>query len=65
MDNLLTMENKMRDYAEVFLDITRTMKRVHELKLKNNDTEAYLLSCDVVDYAQELEDVLQKDANIQ
>jgi hypothetical protein len=55
----------MRDYAEVFLDITRTMKLVHELKLKNNDTEAYLLSCDVVDYAQELEDTLQKDANIQ
>jgi hypothetical protein len=55
----------MRDYAEVFLDITRTMKRVHELKLKSNHTEAYLLSCDVVDYAQELEDTLQKDANIQ
>jgi hypothetical protein len=24
-----------------------------------------LLSCDITDYAQELEDVMQKDANIQ
>jgi hypothetical protein len=55
----------MRGFAEVFLDITRTVKRVHELKLKNDHTEAYLLSCDVVDLAQELEDILQKDANIQ
>jgi len=55
----------MRGFAEVFLDITRIVKRVHELKLKNDHTEAYLLSCDVVDLAQELEDILQKDANIQ
>jgi len=55
----------MRGFAEVFLDLTRTVKRVHELKLKNDHTEAYLLSCDVVDLAQELEDILQKDANIQ
>ena len=55
----------MRGFAEVFLDITRTVKRVHELKLKNYHTEAYLISCDVVDLAQELEDILQKDANIQ
>jgi len=65
MVNLLTMGNKMRGFAEVFLDLTRTIKRVHELKLKNDHTEAYLLSCDITDYAQELEDVLQKDANIQ
>ena len=55
----------MRDYAEVFLDLTRTIKRVHELKLKNDLSEAYLLSCYITDYAQELEDVLQNDANIQ
>jgi hypothetical protein len=55
----------MRGYAEIFLDLTRTIKRVHELKLKNDHTEAYLLSCDITDYAQELEDVLQKDASIQ
>jgi len=65
MVNLLTMGNKMREFAEVFLDLTRTIKRVHELKLKNDHTEAYLLSCDITDYSQELEDVLQKDANIQ
>ena len=55
----------MRDFAEVMLDLHRTIKRVHELKFKNDHTDAYLLSCDITVYAQELEDVLQKDANIQ
>jgi hypothetical protein len=55
----------MRDYAEVMLELNRAIKKVHEFCLKNQATEAYLLSCDVVDYAQELEDTLQKDANIQ
>ena len=55
----------MREFAEVFLDLTRTIKRVHELKLKNDHTEAYLLSCDITDDAQELEDILQRDANMQ
>jgi hypothetical protein len=55
----------MRDYAEVMLELNRAIKKVHEFCLKNQVTEAYLFSCDVVDLAQELEDVLQKDANIQ
>ena len=55
----------MRDYAEVMLELSQSIKKVHEFSLKNQATEAYLKSCDVVDLAQELEDVLQKDANIQ
>jgi len=55
----------MRDYAEVMLELNRAIKKVHEYSIKNHATEAYLVSCDVTDLAQELEDVLQKDANIQ
>ena len=54
----------MREFAEVFLDLTRTIKRVHELKLKNDHTEAYLLSCDITDYAQELAFTLCNPINI-
>ena len=55
----------MRDFAEVFLQIQRRLKDLHHQKLKREDTEAYLISCDVTELAQELEDVLQRDANIQ
>ena len=55
----------MRDYADVYIEILQSLKKVHEFSLKNQATEAYLKSCDVVDLAQELEDILQKDANIQ
>lgn len=65
MVNLLTMENKMREFAEVYLDLTRAIKKLHTAKLKQDHVNAYLISCDVTDFAQELEDVLQRDANIQ
>jgi hypothetical protein len=55
----------MRDFAEVMLELSRAIKKVHNAKLKKDHTEAYLISCDVTDLATELEDVLQKDANIQ
>lgn len=55
----------MRDFAEVFLELNRAIKKLHNVKLKQDDTQAYLISCDVTDLAQELEDVLQQDANIQ
>ena len=55
----------MREFAEVYLDLTRAIKRLHETKLKQDHVNAYLISCDVTDLAQELEDVLQRDANIQ
>jgi hypothetical protein len=59
------MENKMRDFAEVMLELSRAVKKVHNAKLKQDHTQAYLIGCDVTDLAQELEDVLQNDANIQ
>jgi len=55
----------MRDFAEVMLELNRAIKKVHNAKLKQDHVQAYLISCDVSDLAQELEDVLQKDANIQ
>jgi len=55
----------MREFAEVFLDLNRQIKKLHTAKLKQDHTQAYLISCDVTDLAQELEDVLQNDANIQ
>jgi NTP pyrophosphatase (non-canonical NTP hydrolase) len=55
----------MREFAEVYLELTRAIKKVHEFSIKNHAVEAYLTGCDVTDLAQELEDVLQNDANIQ
>ena len=55
----------MREFAEVFLDLNRAIKKLHNVKLKQDHTQAYLISCDVTDLAMELEDTLQKDANIQ
>jgi hypothetical protein len=55
----------MREFAEVYLDLTRAIKKLHTAKLKQDHVNAYLISCDVTDFAQELEDVLQRDANIQ
>jgi hypothetical protein len=55
----------MRDFAEVMLELTRAVKNLHTAKLKRDHVQAYLISCDVTELAQELEDVLQKDANIQ
>ena len=55
----------MRDFAEVMLELSRAIKKVHNAKLKQDHTQAYLIGCDVTDLAQELEDVLQRDANIQ
>ena len=43
-------------------------RRAHNIPrikiLKRNDVEAYLISCDVTELAQQLEDVLQKEAHI-
>lgn len=55
----------MREFAEVYLELNRAIKRLHESKLKQDHVNAYLIGCDVTDLAQELEDVLQRDANIQ
>lgn len=55
----------MREFAEIFLDLNCAIKKLHNAKLKQDHTQAYLISCDVTDLAQELEDVLQHNANIQ
>lgn len=55
----------MREFAEVYLDLNRAIKALHNAKLKQDHVNAYLIGCDVTDLAQELEDVLQRDANIQ
>jgi len=53
----------MREFAEVYLELTRAIKKVHEFSIKNHAVEAYLTSCDVTELAQELEDIMQRDAN--
>lgn len=55
----------MREFDEIYLDLTRAIKQLHEVKLKQDHVNAYLISCDVTDLSQELEDVLQQNANIQ
>jgi hypothetical protein len=55
----------MRDYADVLLELNHAIKRLHAAKLKQNHVDSYLIACDVTDLAMELEDTLQKDANIQ
>jgi len=50
----------MREFAEVFLELNRAFKKLHNAKLKQDHTQTYLISCDVTDLAQELEDVLAK-----
>ena len=55
----------MREFAEVYLELNRSIKALHTAKLKQDHVNANLISCDVTDLAQELEDVLQRDANIQ
>lgn len=53
----------MNNFAEIYLQLNRRLKDLHQQILKRNDVEAYLISCDVTELAQELEDVLQKEAN--
>lgn len=56
---------EMREFAEVYLQLNRRIKDLHQRVLMKDHVEAYLIACDVTELAQELEDVLQKDANIQ
>jgi hypothetical protein len=53
----------MNNFAEIYLQLNRRLKDLHQQILKRNDVEAYLISCDLTELAQELEDVLQKEAN--
>lgn len=53
----------MREFSEIYLQLNRRLKDLHQQILKRNGVEAYLISCDLTELAQELEDVLQKEAN--
>jgi hypothetical protein len=52
-----------RDFAEVFLELNRRIKDLHNQVLKQDHVEAYLISCDVTELAQELEDIAVVEAN--
>lgn len=52
-----------REFAEVYLQLNRRIKDLHQRVLSQDHVEAYLIACDVTELAQELEDVLQKEAN--
>ena len=53
----------MRDFAEVYLELLKTTKKLHNFVLSQKNVEAYLTSCDVTELAQELEDILQDKLN--
>lgn len=55
----------MKDYAEVYLNLVKAVKDVHQFALKRDYVNGYLRACDATELAQELEDVMQKNANIQ
>jgi hypothetical protein len=53
----------MKDYAEVYLNLVKAVKDVHKYALAKDHVNAYLRSCDATELAQELEDVMQSEAN--
>ena len=46
----------MRDYAEPMIKMAILTRKLHDAFLKNQRHDAVLLSSDIVDIAQELED---------
>lgn len=53
----------MREFSEIYLQLLKTTKKVHQCVLHKKDVDAYLTSCDLTELAQELEDALQREAN--
>lgn len=53
----------MNNFAELYLQLLRLTKNMHQCVLHKRDVDAYLTACDVTEVAQELEDLLQKQAN--
>jgi len=47
----------MRDYAEPMIRMTILTKKLYDAFLRNKSHDAVLLSSDIVDIAQELEDL--------
>lgn len=46
----------MRDYAEVYLDVVKTIKSFYNNELKGNTEEAHKLALHTVELAKELAD---------
>jgi hypothetical protein len=55
----------LKEYSETYLFLLKTIKQLHQAHLKKDAVNVYLISCSVVDVAQKLEDICQRDANIQ
>lgn len=47
----------MKDYAEPMIRMSILTKKLHDAFLKNKKQDAVLISSDIVDIAQELEDL--------
>ena len=53
----------MNNFAELYLQLLRLTKKMHQCVLHKQNVDAYLTACDVTELAQELEDILQKEAH--
>lgn len=53
----------MNDFAELYLQLLHLTKKMHQCVLHKQNVDAYLTACDVTELAQELEDILQKEAH--
>lgn len=53
----------MNNFAELYLQLLNTTKKLHQCVLHKQTIDAYLTACDVTELAQELEDILQKEAH--
>lgn len=51
---------KIEDYAELMLTQMSIYKKMHDAFLKRNFMDAYFLSCDNTEIAQQLEDCAQE-----
>ena len=55
----------MKDFSPIYLELKQKIKEFHAETLKRNDMKAYALSIKITNIAQELEDVMQANANKQ
>jgi len=50
----------MRDYAEVYLEIVKTLKSFYNDELKGNTEEAHKIAIRTIELAKELVDITNK-----
>lgn len=53
----------MNNFAELYLQLLHLTKKMHQCVLHKQNVDAYLTACDVTELAQELEDILQREAH--